>query len=168
MSLPSHAHERETEFLVSLRDELANGPSAATCRRQIAAAASEARRISRVKRLELGGLSALVVAVLLLGGTSRVAVAGSLPHRVQGLVAEAARLLPVPIPVPFPTTAGMPLPQAPILDATAVLAWGGDDDRDREGASDRDENLSWGDRDWGSGHEERNPQDDWRRDGDRS
>jgi hypothetical protein len=49
------------------------------------------------------------------------------------------------------------------------LAWGGeDDDRDREGDSDRDEDLSWGDRDRGSGHEERNPQDDWRRDDDRS
>jgi len=90
------------DYLTALGDLLASEIDEGTSQRHIGrsvriAAASRAARRSRTLRLWI-----LAPALAVLISTSGVAVAGSLPYRVQGMVADAARFLPVPVPIPYP------------------------------------------------------------------
>lgn len=102
MSEPQAAHDAMTEFLSVLGIELLRPPSELSRRRHISSAASAARCRHLVRRGLAKRAGAAVVAATTLLGTSGVALAGGLPRPVQTLVADAARVLPVPLPIPYP------------------------------------------------------------------
>lgn len=60
------------------------------------------------RRKHMTRLGLLTLAFATLVSTSGVALAGNLPPTVQGLVADAARLLPVPVPIPYPSAVPAP------------------------------------------------------------
>lgn len=83
--------------------ELGRAPGTDVARRHVDLIAATARAGHSAHRREVIRLGAVILAATLVASTSGVALAGSLPRPVQGFVADAARLLPVPLPVPYPS-----------------------------------------------------------------
>ena len=106
-------------YLAALQRELRAKPSELIALRQISRASDTARRERAARRSHATRVGLLALVLTTLVSTSGVAVAGGLPHRVQGMVADAARLLPVPVPIPYPAPTTT-TPADPTLEEAAA------------------------------------------------
>ena len=106
---------RDVGYLAALGTALVSPPSEDAARRHVTSASRTAResRTHRISQRTRLGLLSLALATLV--STSGVAMAGSLPHPVQNMLADAARLLPVPLPVPYPAAPTTIPPSDPSL-----------------------------------------------------
>lgn len=95
-------HETASGYLTALASHLHVDPTPSAARAHVARAAAEARGVRARWRRRVARLSLLVATFATFIGTSGVAAAGHLPPKVQEMVADAARLMPVPVPIPYP------------------------------------------------------------------
>lgn len=102
MNDPGTRRDPPTEFLTALGDELPRHPSESCARHQIAAAASIAGLLHAGRKARTAQRAATALATSLMLSAGGVAIAGGLPEPIQGMVADAACMLPVPSPIPHP------------------------------------------------------------------
>lgn len=113
MSRSDHNGPIESEFFAELQSRLLVEPGEPLTRLQVSQTARLASVTRTERRGQIGRAALVALSLATLISTSGVAVAGSLPAPVQGMVADVARLLPVPLPIPYPMAPATTVPADP-------------------------------------------------------